>query len=314
MRRKYIKSPFATFCMIQLVCFSAILIINGCRKTDNLVATPETVIVNNVEQKFFTNNASIDPLVKTLNGFLRKKNDTLKFVEKTVKQIGYPRWNKAITISKPGNTSGRGNSGDSSTLTYIPFVRETENVVNASMIVETTPIDTIFQYICDWQYNQFPYSSVATDSTAENIALFFMFFTRQTLGQSQFHIIDNQLFANYSRLTDNNPIITIDEITESAGRNTLNNNETCFMTHYCPYANEDDCNDQSTSCDYLNCSAEPDVCYPYLFCINFPGGDPGGGGGGTGDGSGGNGGATGGGTGNGTPSECDPGPTNGSRT
>ncbi|HRA12502.1 MAG: hypothetical protein KAY50_04870 [Chitinophagaceae bacterium] len=154
MRKKYIKSPFATFCIIQVVCLSAIFIINGCRKVDRVDDRPTDVIeISNIEQKFFNNNAPINPLVKIFNGLLQKKNEKLKFVEKTVSKIGYPVWNKAITIPKLGTTQGRGNSGDSATLTYIPFVRETENFVNASMIIEATTIDTSFEYLCDWQYS-----------------------------------------------------------------------------------------------------------------------------------------------------------------
>ena len=53
-----------------------------------------------MQEIFFSNNAPVNPLVKAMNMFLQRQNDTLKYVEKTVKQIGYPIWNKAIIFSK----------------------------------------------------------------------------------------------------------------------------------------------------------------------------------------------------------------------
>ena len=181
MRRNYFKSPFATFFLIQFICLSTILIINGCRKADVAANPPtETAIVNNIEQKFFNDNAPITPLVKALNGFLQRENDTLKFVEKTVRKIGYPRWDKAVTVSNSSNIANRGNSGDSLTVTYIPFVRDSQIYVNAAMAIFTTSEDTTFIYYCDWQYKEHSFTSgvTITDSSAEKFALFFIMILR----------------------------------------------------------------------------------------------------------------------------------------
>ncbi|MCB0714492.1 MAG: hypothetical protein KDC06_00625 [Chitinophagaceae bacterium] len=313
MRKIDFTGRFATLTTILIVCISAAVVVNGCRKTDKLVETPVNTNNNNnsVEEKFFNNHTSTEPLVKALNGFLQRTNDTLHFVEKTVSRIGYPRWDKAIIKLKNNNVTSRDASGDSVTLTYIPFVRDSENVVNASMIVETTTIDTSFQYVCDWQYSQFPYSNQVVDSTAENLALFFMYFSKLTTGQSQFYITDTLLFDSSPRMDNNEFLkITLLDSNGTYGRTTTNTNQECVVAIHC--GSPEYCNAHG-GCDYLNCQGPP-WCYSYLYCTTFPGGDPGGGGG-TGDGSGGDGGATGGGeNGDGTPGDCNGNPTEGNRT
>jgi len=314
MRKKYIKSPFATFCIIQVVCLSAIFIINGCRKVDRVDDRPTDVIeISNIEQKFFNNNAPINPLVKIFNGLLQKKNEKLKFVEKTVSKIGYPVWNKAITIPKLGTTQGRGNSGDSATLTYIPFVRETENFVNASMIIEATTIDTSFEYLCDWQYSRLPYSTVLADSTAENMAMFFMYFSKMTTGQKEYIITDTLLFSDLDRGGSENRLTfnLVDTNLGIGGRVSTNNIEICIPIQVCT----------TTTRGFRTPGRATilpgQVCTTIGFnCFTFPvGGDPGGGGIPLGDPGGGTtgGGSGGGGGGGGTPPDCDPGPT-GNRT
>ncbi|HRF23140.1 MAG TPA: hypothetical protein PLR98_03225, partial [Chitinophagaceae bacterium] len=134
---------------------------------------------------------------------MKRQNDKLHFVAQTVRQIGYPRWDKAMAISKTdASVNGRGQTADSANIYYVPFVRDSQNYVNASLIVKTNPADTSFSYLCDWQYSILNFSTnTITDTTAEKFALFFMVLDKNTFGHQNFNIQDKRLFngnTNYS--------------------------------------------------------------------------------------------------------------------
>jgi len=249
-----------------------------------------------------------------MNMFLQRQNDTLKYVEKTVKQIGYAIWNKAIIFSKK-TSSGRGSSiGDSTDIIYIPFVRENQNYVNASMIVHASPTDTNFNYICDWEYSQRQYGLNNADSSAEHTAAFFMLLDKEVFGHTEFEITDADLFADHPMDSQSlRRTVYLNDSTSTHGRASNYTITECYGFIVCGSPNSAYC---AHGCDYLNCISEPDVCYYTELCFDWEyiEGTGGGGTGSSGGTGGGGGGATGGGTGRGTPSECDPGPTNGNRT
>jgi hypothetical protein len=107
-------------------------VINSCRKTDR--PAPEVTYNNELEQKFFNSHASSNPMVRSITSFVKGQNNKYHFVENLVKQIGFPYWDKAITISNSGHWGrGSGINEDSANITYISFVRDTQNHVNASL-------------------------------------------------------------------------------------------------------------------------------------------------------------------------------------
>ncbi|HQV06503.1 MAG TPA: hypothetical protein PKW62_07070, partial [Chitinophagaceae bacterium] len=302
----------ATFNRVILVCIIAAVVVNGCRKTDKIMKPPVTVNNNNnVEQRFFNEHTSTEPLINALNGFLQRTNDTLHFVEKTVSRIGYPRWDKALSFTKPSAAGNRGNSADSATITYIPFVRDSQNYVNATMVVESNPTDTSFSYNCDWQYAQKQNSLNSYTDTAEYYAVFFMVMDKRVFGHQKFKILDTLLFK-YNIYKPLN--IQFNDL-PNAGRNAfIGPVEHCedvpITFQYCPYIlNQGHCFGPGGTCDNcptcLNTTATINWTYCWTEYI-----EPGGGSG-TGDGSGGDGGATGGEGGGGTPPDCNPIPTEG---
>lgn len=99
-----------------------------------------------------------------------------------------------ITVRKKGNGSGKGASDSTGTTYYIPFVRDSQQYVNASMIINTTASDTSFGYRCDWEYQNKVHGSPEMDTTAEGHAVFFMFFDNITFGFTDFTITDSSLF------------------------------------------------------------------------------------------------------------------------
>ncbi|MCB0739595.1 MAG: hypothetical protein KDB92_00740, partial [Chitinophagaceae bacterium] len=304
----------------MIVCIAAAVVVNGCRKTDKLMQPPITGNNNNsVEEKFFNNHASTEPLVKALNGFLQRTNDTLHFVEKTVSRIGYPRWDKALSFAKLA-TAGKGNSADSTTITYIPFVRDSQNYVNATMIIQSSFSDTIFNYLCDWQYSRFGYDTTSNTWNAKDVFHLFSKFDYAVFDRIMFKITDPQLFGNPGN--GRFPVVKIKqpEIDEKKANKVSNyvTVETCTIYDVCygtPEEYQNHCGGYCTEdCDLYDHSEE--ICTILYEGTGGIGGDPGGGGGGgTGDGSGGDGGATGGGeNGDGTPGDCNGNPTEGNRT
>ena len=218
------------------------------------------------ESRFFSGHRSSDPFEKALVDFIKRKNDKEHFVEKTVNQIGYPRWDKALSFKNPASQRiGRGNTGDSVSISYIPFVRDSQNYVNALLIIKTQQNDTTFYYLCDWQYQNKVHGSPAIDTTAERYAVFFMILDNRTLGHSEFNITDSTLFpAAVPRPGGNRKLGFVNISTPAAGRSSLMvYHQICVDFYVCgdPNGEYGTC---TNGCDYLNCPAaygQPGHCY-----------------------------------------------------
>jgi len=272
----------------------------SCRKVD----TPqnEQGRPNLIEEKFFSSHRTADPIEMALVEFLKRNNEKEKFVEKTVKQIGYPRWDKAITKAK-ARVNGRGSSDSSYNTYYIPFVRDSQNFVNASMIIRTSLSDTSFTYKCDWQYSQIQNNITSISDSAEYFALFFMTLDNNVFGYRKFNIVDTNLFKH----GNHRPLQVSFDSANINGRNNL-----FALVEFCQDVtiSFNDC----TYPGYAECTPTCDGCYEctsslsYEYCWEeyvYTGGG-GGGTGGTGGGSGGSGGGS-------TPPECG-GPTPAARS
>ena len=256
--------------------------------------------VNATEQKIFNTHRTADASEKAIVEYMKRQNDKLHFVAQTVKQIGYPRWDKAIAVSKTdASVNGRGQTGDSANIYYVPFVRDSQNYVNASLIVKTNPADTSFSYLCDWQYSILNFSTnTITDTTAEKFALFFMVLDKNTFGHQNFNIQDKRLFngnTNYSDTANIERKIAI-EPAQASGRASLLAS-ICYNTTVITVHENWHCT-QSGQCVSGVCD-ECALCVDYSFsyhtevhCFDEEVGGPPSGGGGTGGGGG------------GTPPEC----------
>lgn len=51
-----------------------------------------------MEEKFFNAHRSGKPAENAIIAFLKEQNDRLGFVQKTIQQVGFPRWNKTMEI------------------------------------------------------------------------------------------------------------------------------------------------------------------------------------------------------------------------
>ncbi len=263
----------------------------ACRKTDQSLHQSNAV---NHKDRFFSRHASADPQIQVLVQYVKTENEKYGFVEKIIRQIGYPHWDKTINVGGSTSTKGTGRTaGDSIDLSYIPFVRDSQNFVNAMLVVRTTPTDTTHSFICDWQYQQRKHGLPATDTTAEYLASFFMLLDNRVLGHTRFRLNDTLLFSGHPKENDTTQrTIEISNVGATAGRTNL---ETTILFSFIVCGSPVWCNNHG-GCDYTNCISDPDVCYEITGWINSENNPPSGGGsggpvggptGGTGSGSGG---------------------------
>ena len=189
--------------LFTLFLFASLLFFISCKKTDTISVT-ENLSTNSIVEKFFNSHRTADPTEKVLIDFLKRVNEKDKFLEKTVAKIGYPRWDKAITNAKKKVAlNARNLLGDSTQTFYIPFVRDSQNYVNAAMVIKISPTDTTFTYRCDWQYAQFVNDSTTADVQAKNVASFFMTLDKAVFEHSEFKITDKRLFKPISNTNVN---------------------------------------------------------------------------------------------------------------
>lgn len=272
---------------------TTLLVYSACRKTDQTSEQKtDPIKISSIEERFFNSNRTSDPTEKTLVDFIKRKNEKEKFVEKTVSQIGYPRWDKIVTTASKSKIAGRGASDSSLATYYLPFVRDSQNYVNASMIIKTYPSDTTFSYKCDWQYSQQQNSINSYTDSAEYYAIFFMVLDKVVFGYTEFEITDTLLFKH----NNHNPFRIKLASSQIGGRNNLLAPiEVCQQTmiswQECPW-NNTTCEGPGGTCD--NCwQCTSSIIWTYCWTEWI---ETGGGGGGTG-GTGGTGGGSGSGSG-----------------
>jgi hypothetical protein len=176
--------------------FFFVVFLFSCRKEQAGVSIPPEIIA----ERFFNEHRTNSTEEKQLIDYLSRLNAKKGFITKTVERIGFPRWDKLVKYSFLSNSSGRVATNstvstggqDSATNYIIPFVRDTENHVNAAMFIKTDKGDTTISYLCDWQYTK--YRTATSTALAEDMAVFFMFLDRQVNGYDEFEIIDTTIF------------------------------------------------------------------------------------------------------------------------
>ncbi|HNP33974.1 MAG TPA: hypothetical protein PKN96_11840 [Flavobacterium sp.] len=123
--------------------------------------------------------------------YFKKNVATKTDIPATIKKLGFPIWNKISHIKdKNGNSNLL---EDSSEILLIPFVRENEEYVNASLIIKTLGNDTSYSFKCDWQYKELV--NTLTNKKREKYALLFMYLNKSVFNYDEFKITDSTLFA-----------------------------------------------------------------------------------------------------------------------
>lgn len=155
----------ATYLAIAIILFAIIQV--NCKKID--VTKNEAT---SLEYLFFSKRPTNNQYILKVLDFVKRENNKHGFVKKVISSIGYPYWDKAMIIEIPSKFS-RTNS-DPDTVVFIPFVRENQLVVNASLVFGFSGTDTTIKYVCDWQYKERVNGSIESDTTAENLASLLM--------------------------------------------------------------------------------------------------------------------------------------------
>jgi len=268
--------------VIAIIIIAFSIFLNSCKKTDYLKTNSESKI----ESKFFNSNRDYSNDENILISYLQKRNEEVNFISQTVRQIGYPKWNKLIkrTIDKSSlnkissNSLENGiiskSSESNSSIYYIPFVRDSQNHVNATMIIETTLTDTTISYLCDWQYKNLK----SDQNNAEKFALFFMKFDKNVFGYNKFKITDRDLFKQNGKSAS---------LLEFQDKNLSNNisskdmynvnfcQEVLVKWNECPYPR---CSGENGSCDLCEESCMKSINLTFCWTEWYDTGSGGGGG------------------------------------
>ena len=162
----------------------------ACRKTDRAAGLP---VPEDHTGKFFNRHPPDDPLVTVLQQKMQRENAQQPFIENIIRQIGYPRWDMAMVVQQE-SPADRGQSGDSS-IVYIPFVRDSQNVVNAALLFKLSSADTSYQYLADWQYAGYGFDTTGPGLNARDIFHLFARFDGAVFGRSEFKITDGRIFG-----------------------------------------------------------------------------------------------------------------------
>lgn len=213
----------------------ALIFFAACKKMESISA-PD-IDMNKTEDKFFNTHRTSNPKEQAIINYLQRVNKKTPFVEQTAKQIGYPRWDKAIYSKHnvKNNTSSFSQFGVMEELDVflIPFVRDSQNFVNSSLIIRAGMNDTTISYRCDWQYENKIHGSPQTDSTAENHAIFFMILDNITFGYTKFNFTDTTLFP-LSVTKSGKKSLGIKNISTSSSQNSfMIYHEVCVEFYFC---------------------------------------------------------------------------------
>ena len=271
--------------------FFFVVFLFSCRKEQASVSVPQEIVA----ERFFNEHRTNSTEEKQLVDYLSRLNEKKGFINKTVERIGFPHWDKLVKYSFLSNNSGNvaslstGSSSkqDSATNYIIPFVRDTQNHVNAVMFIQTDKGDTSISYLCDWQYSKF--GTPAQISQAEDVAIFFMLFDRQVNGHKKFDVLDSALFRKDNKKAFSVSIKNTDS-SNTIGFSMYSCTIITVFTNTCLWVGH--CNGYQGSCDWCTrCFKTDDITLcDWVQSVNPPPGFVGAGGSGSDVGGGGSGG------------------------
>lgn len=165
------------------------LIYVACRKTDTSPEKPVEKAEASLS-KFFGEHSPSNPTVKKIMDIIVRENKKDNFVDGIIEKVGYPYWDKTL-VYKTSAATGRGNTGDSTEYCYIPFVRDSANVVNALLVFKVSPEDTVFKWQCDWQYYDTTYWGI---SKKQSVGLMLRS-DYEVFGNRNYEITDSTIFG-----------------------------------------------------------------------------------------------------------------------
>lgn len=244
----------------------------SCRKLD-VVSSSKTITT---EEKFFDAHRSSAKEEAAIVNFLKRTNEKSPFVKLTAQKIGFPIWDKLIMRNvKTTRVMSEGGSGQiqsmantgSCDIYYIPFVRDSQNHVNAAMIIKAFPTDTTIGYLCDWQYKNL-LTRPSDSLNVKKFALFFMRFDYSVFSHKRFIVKDRAIFPTKGHASANE--VRLELKTDDQKKVKVNSlYTTCqdYSVQYisCPYIRDyGACYGQGGTCD--RCDLCPSVTLYFTEC------------------------------------------------
>lgn len=173
-------------------CVVVVLVIFlSCRKID-YTSKEETMKPG---LRFFDTHQSTDPGLNAIAALLKKENEKYNFIGSITSTVGYPYWEKTISI-KRRNGSARGATDDSAEYYYIPFVRDSQNYVNSSLVVKVGAADTSVRWLSDWQYADYGFDTTnANEPNAKKAFMTLANLERSAFGHNKFLVKDGRIFG-----------------------------------------------------------------------------------------------------------------------
>lgn len=181
----------------------------SCRKTDFKIEN--TASEPNNKSKFFDEYAPTNPSIKSVAGFVKRENEKYGFEKQLIKRIGFPRWDKALVFkTKPVSSEGIGTETVAEEIVYIPFVRDSQNFVNTSLIVKITNTDTAFRFLQDWQYKDYGFDSATSTEQwrAKDVFNVFATMDHTVFGHEKWEIKDSRIFGINTLSNDSTVVVT----------------------------------------------------------------------------------------------------------
>jgi hypothetical protein len=257
-----------------LIAFFLLIIIASvsCRKVDKIESSEQNNATSALSARFFDSHKTDNPIVNKVNKFVKGQNEKYNFLEDLSQRIGFPRWDKAIVNL---DEALHKNFQDSIFYTFVPFVRESQEYVNATLIVKTSGADTVFKIVYDNLYRNQDYSVPDSANSPENIASLFFVMDFHTFGITKHKLFDGLLF-NSSR-NSWGPVLGR-EVTLTANTSKVSKSSvfisatytTCVGGIHCEYNSPGEHCYELGRCDYLD-PCPTGRCWPTVECtdINF---------------------------------------------
>jgi hypothetical protein len=278
---------------VTALCCMFFLVINSCRKWDIQASQNQL----KKENRFFKISSTTAEPIQRVARSVNKQNQQEHFIDRVVKNFGFPIWDKALySSSTQGNSiqtrTDGGGGVDTADLVYIPFANENINVITAVLVTKFITVhgvrDSLFYLLPANFYPMYGFNPRDTSKwSAQDAFNLFSAFESRVFNHRKFQIMDNRLFKlKDSSLANPRGSQWVKRHLSLTDSTSLGNfrmaYEDCVTWDYCYDENgSDGCNvggdngECTEGCQFWQYSVE--------WCTTYDGGG-GGGGGSTGDG------------------------------
>ena len=227
--------------VIAFVTAFAIIVITGCRKTDQKPA--ENIIVNKNHDKFFSISAETDQIVHDLAANVKKQDQHKSFKESLINRVGYPYWDRSIIAGTNGvrpaaNKGGLTQTDGKRTIVYIPFARNGEARTSAILRVIADGNDTAFKMFYPHQYRLYGFGEKTGGKwNAKNLFHVFANFDRELFGTTRYLVKDGRIFGKSKK---DSLIVTVESLKNKSDQvaGKMIDVTVCNTTKACVYASE----------------------------------------------------------------------------